>query len=163
MVSPFCFFREQNYESIQSNGLLLPQNFKNMSEISSHVLMDSSYMFLNHSLSYPCKDWEKSLMQTSTCSTSKRSRKCSKACKFFFSCKVLGFSIKLRKVFLVFCRKIMKNMRQMKWFVLVWNIGRNRSMWDQCIVNFGFIRLTRMIFNVMWFKCKILIKIKCTR
>ena len=32
----------------------------------------------------------------------------------FFSCKVLGFSIKIRKVLVVFCREIMKDQRQVK-------------------------------------------------
>ena len=60
-----------------------PKTSKNIYENYSHVLMDSGCKCLNYSLTSLCKYWKKSLIQTSSCSTSKRSRKYSKALRCF--------------------------------------------------------------------------------
>ena len=77
----------------------------------------------------------------------------------FLSCKVFRFSIKLRKVLVVFCRKIMKDMTQVKWSILILGIGRNIVMWKGCNLDFGVVRFTGLFFNVMCFRPMVLIKI----
>ena len=78
--------------------------------------MDSGYKFLNHFFRWPCKYWEKSLIQISSCSIS-------------ISCTVFKFSVKLTKVFIMFCKEVLKDLRQAKGHLSTLGISCNGTLW----------------------------------
>ena len=89
--------------------------------------MDSGCKCLNHSLTSPCKDWEKFLMQTSTCSTPKRSRKCSKDCRCFLDVRFLDSP---------------SNLGRYLWF-FAWKSWRIGGRWSG-LYRFGILEETRL-------------------
>ena len=80
----------------------------------------------------------------------------------FLNYKVFRFSVKLRKVFVVFCRKVMKDMRQEKRHIPVLGTGRNRSMWTGYDLRHDIVRFTRVLMSVRGFRIMVLIKSKRT-
>ena len=80
----------------------------------------------------------------------------------FLSCKVLKFSIKLRKVFIVFGREIMKDPRQVKKHISDLGIGCNRVLWEKHALRNDIMTSIRIPLNVRGLGRRVLVKIKCT-
>ena len=80
----------------------------------------------------------------------------------FLSRKAFMFSIKLRKVFIVFGREIMKDLRQAKRHVSALGIGCNRVLWKRYALRNDIIEPIRFPLNVRVLKRRFQTKIICT-
>ena len=80
----------------------------------------------------------------------------------FLRRKVFRLSVELKEVFVVFCREVMKGMRQAKRHISVLGIGCNIVLWKGHDLGYGIVRSTRLPLNFRDFRRKVLIKIRCT-
>ena len=75
----------------------------------------------------------------------------------------IELSIEPRKVLIMFQRKVMKDGRKFKRTVSFLNLGGCRIKNRRYKLNFGFIKLTRMIMNIIWLRGRSLVNIGYTR
>ena len=63
-------------------------------------------------------------------------------------CKVFRFSIKLRKVFIVFSGEIVKCLGQTKRYILSLGIGQNKVRWKRYNLDHDIVRFTKLLLDV---------------
>jgi hypothetical protein len=71
----------------------------------------------------------------------------------------IKLSIETRKVLIMFQRKVMMDGRQFKRTVSFLNIGGHMIKNKRYKLNFGFIKLTRKIMNIIWLRGRSLVNI----
>jgi hypothetical protein len=75
----------------------------------------------------------------------------------------IKLSIEPRKVLIMFQRKFMKDRRQFKRIVSFLNLGGGGIKNRMYKLSFGFINITRMVMNIIWFRGRRLVNIGYTR
>ena len=72
-----------------------------------------------------------------------------KSLNVFFRCKVFKFSIESEKIFVILYRKIMNDMRQLKWYVSILDLGGFKIMYKRSSINFNLLGFIRFIIDIM--------------